>query len=92
MYKRQYIHYLKKKNNVTIIFTLAGFILVTIAGMIAGWPIDKPSIFYLPLLQEWIYLVPNAAGSTAILMGIGLGIVVTSLRYIFGLEKSYLGE
>ena len=87
-----YIHYLKKKNNVTIIFTLAGFILVTIAGMITGWPIDKPSIFYLPLLQEWIYLVPNAAGSTAILMGIGLGIVVTSLRYIFGLEKSYLGE
>ena len=87
-----YIHYLKKKNNVTIIFTLAGFILVTIGGMITGWPIDKPSIFYLPLLQEWIYLVPNAAGSTAILMGIGLGIVVTSLRYIFGLEKSYLGE
>ena len=87
-----YIHYLKKKNNVTIIFTLAGFILVTIAGVITGWPIDKPSIFYLPLLQEWIYLVPNAAGSTAILMGIGLGIVVTSLRYIFGLEKSYLGE
>ena len=87
-----YIHYLKKKNNVTIIFTLAGFILVTIAGMITGWPIDKPSIFYLPLLQEWIYLVPNAAGSTAILMGIGLGIVLTSLRYIFGLEKSYLGE
>ena len=87
-----YIHYLKKKNNVTIIFTLAGFILVSVAGMITGWPIDKPSIFYLPLLQEWIYLVPNAAGSTAILMGIGLGIVVTSLRYIFGLEKSYLGE
>ena len=87
-----YIHYLKKKNNVTIIFTIAGFILVTIAGMITGWPLDKPSIFYLPLLQEWIYLVPNAAGSTAILMGIGLGIVVTSLRYIFGLEKSYLGE
>ena len=87
-----YIHYLKKKNNTTIIFTLAGFSIITIAGMITGWPIDKPSIFYLPLLQEWIYLVPNAAGSTAILMGIGLGIVVTSLRYIFGLEKSYLGE
>jgi len=26
------------------------------------------------------------------LIGIGLGIVATSLRYIFGLEKSYLGE
>ena len=87
-----YIHYLKKKNNITIIFTLVGFTIVSIAGIYTGWPIDKPSIFYLPLLQEWIYLVPNAAGSTAILMGIGLGIVVTSLRYIFGLEKSYLGE
>ena len=47
---------------------------------------------FLPALQEWIYLVPNLAGSRAILIGIGLGIVATSLRYIFGLEKSYLGE
>ena len=87
-----YIHYLKKNNKITIYFTLAGLFLISVAGMYTGWPVDKPSIFYLPLLQEWIYLVPNAAGSTAILMGIGLGIVVTSLRYIFGLEKSYLGE
>ena len=87
-----YIHYLKKNNKITIYSTLAGLFLVSVAGMYTGWPVDKPSIFYLPLLQEWIYLVPNAAGSTAILMGIGLGIVVTSLRYIFGLEKSYLGE
>ena len=87
-----YVHYLKKNNKITIYFTLTGLFLVSVAGMYTGWPVDKPSIFYLPLLQEWIYLVPNAAGSTAILMGIGLGIVVTSLRYIFGLEKSYLGE
>ena len=87
-----YIHSLKKNNKITIYSTLAGLFLVSVAGMYTGWPVDKPSIFYLPLLQEWIYLVPNAAGSTAILMGIGLGIVVTSLRYIFGLEKSYLGE
>ena len=87
-----YIHYLKKNNKITIYSTLAGLFLISVAGMYTGWPVDKPSIFYLPLLQEWIYLVPNAAGSTAILMGIGLGIVVTSLRYIFGLEKSYLGE
>ena len=87
-----YVHYLKKNNKITIYSTLAGLFLVSVAGMYTGWPVDKPSIFYLPLLQEWIYLVPNAAGSTAILMGIGLGIVVTSLRYIFGLEKSYLGE
>ena len=65
---------------------------ITGFGMTMGWPIDQPSIFFLPALQEWIYLVPNLAGSRAILIGIGLGIVATSLRYIFGLEKSYLGE
>ena len=57
-----------------------------------GWPIDQPSIFYLPALQEWIYTVPNLAGARAIMIGIGLGIIVTSLRYIFGLEKSYIGD
>ena len=57
-----------------------------------GWPINQPSIFYLPALQEWIYTVPNLAGARAIMIGIGLGIIVTSLRYIFGLEKSYIGD
>ena len=71
---------------------LGSFGVITGLGFTMGWPSDQPAIFYLPALQEWIYLVPNLAGSRAILIGIGLGIVATSLRYIFGLEKSYLGE
>ena len=81
-----------KNRNIVFGWILGSCGLITGFGMTMGWPIDQPAIFFLPALQEWIYLVPNLAGSRAILIGIGLGIVATSLRYIFGLEKSYLGE
>ena len=81
-----------KNRNMVFGWILGSCGLITGFGMYMGWPIDQPAIFFLPALQEWIYLVPNLAGSRAILIGIGLGIVATSLRYIFGLEKSYLGE
>ena len=81
-----------KNRNVMFGWILGSCGAITVFGMTMGWPIDQPAIFFLPALQEWIYLVPNLAGSRAILIGIGLGIVATSLRYIFGLEKSYLGE
>jgi hypothetical protein len=81
-----------KNRNVVFGWILGSCGAITGFGMTMGWPIDQPAIFFLPALQEWIYLVPNLAGSRAILIGIGLGIVATSLRYIFGLEKSYLGE
>ena len=81
-----------RNRNMALGWVLGSFGLITGLGFTMGWPIDQPAIFYLPALQEWIYLVPNLAGSRAILIGIGLGIVATSLRYIFGLEKSYLGE
>ena len=81
-----------KNRNIVFGWILGSCGLITGFGMTMGWPIDQPTIFFLPALQEWIYLVPNLAGSRAILIGIGLGIVATSLRYIFGLEKSYLGE
>ena len=81
-----------KNRNIVFGWILGSCGLISGFGMTMGWPIDQPTIFFLPALQEWIYLVPNLAGSRAILIGIGLGIVATSLRYIFGLEKSYLGE
>ena len=69
-----------------------GLLGVTALGMSMDWNPTQPAIFFLPSLQEWIYTVPNLAGARAIMIGFGLGIIVTSLRYIFGLEKSYIGD
>jgi diacylglycerol kinase len=42
-------------------------------------------------LASWIMNYPQAAGQRAIMIGIGLGIVSTSLRVILGIERSHIG-
>ena len=81
-----------KNRTYTLVAVVGGLLLVTVAGFITGWPVDQPGIFYLPVLQDWIYNNPNVAGARAIMIGIGLGIFASSIRYILGIEKSYIGE
>ncbi|MBC8479583.1 MAG: hypothetical protein H8D46_03885 [FCB group bacterium] len=72
-----------------------GLILVTILGFVYGWDPQHPyliNMLFLPNLQSWIFDVPTTAGTRAIMIGIGLGIVGTSFRIIIGLERSFLGE
>ena len=87
-----YINSWKKNLKTTFIFVAIGISLITISGVLMGWPIDQPGIFYLPSIQEWVYYYPNVAGARAIMIGIGLGIFATSIRYILGIERSYIGE
>jgi hypothetical protein len=87
-----YVNSLKQDMKITFVFVAVGVSVVTIGGFITGWPIDQPGIFYLPSIQEWIYYYPNVAGARAIMIGIGLGIFATSIRYILGIERSYIGE
>jgi uncharacterized membrane protein YozB (DUF420 family) len=44
----------------------------------------------LPLVGDWIMDYPNMAGQRAIMIGIALGTVSTSLRIILGIERTYL--
>lgn len=81
-----------RDRRVTLGVVVTGILGVTIAGVVSGWPADQPAFLILPALQEWIYLVPNAAGARAIMIGIALGMVGTSLRVILGIEKSFMGE
>ena len=43
-------------------------------------------------IMTWIIKVPTVAGKKAIMIGVALGIVGTSLRIIFGRDKSFLGD
>ena len=45
----------------------------------------------IPFIAEWIMQVPNLAGQRAVMIGAAMGMVATSLRMIFGIERSYLG-
>lgn len=45
----------------------------------------------LPEFSDWIRAYPSMAARRAILIGIGLGSVTTSLRVIVGIERTWLG-
>jgi len=49
------------------------------------------SNFRLETITSWLLNIPNAAGFRGIVLGVGLGIIATSVRIIFGVEKTYMG-
>ncbi|MAJ45353.1 MAG: hypothetical protein CMF96_11515 [Candidatus Marinimicrobia bacterium] len=71
---------------------LLGLIINFSLAFVNGFNPQSPSFLFLPNLQSWIFNVPTSAGARAIMIGIALGIVGTSLRIITGLERSFLGE
>jgi hypothetical protein len=53
---------------------------------------DDPSIPYpVAVVVEFIRSTFVTAGQRAIMIGISLGVVATSLRVLIGLDRSYLG-
>jgi hypothetical protein len=55
------------------------------------WLPDQLAFLKIGNLSTWILAVPNMVGQRAIMIGIALGIVSTSLRLILGIERGYLG-
>lgn len=67
--------------------------LLLIAGalvMIGRVPIGNMMWDKFPLIAEWIMEIPQMAAKRGILIGVALGMVVTSLRIILGIERTYL--
>jgi hypothetical protein len=52
--------------------------------------LDGKSAF-LSWFTEWILNNPSMAAQRGIMIGIGLGVIATSLRIIFGIERTYMG-
>jgi hypothetical protein len=61
---------------------------VPVGDMLTSW---LPSSYQMSQWANWIMSVLNTAGQRAIMIGIALGLVSTSLRIILGLERAYLG-
>ena len=75
----------------TLLLLAAFFVMlgrVPVGDMITSW---LPVNYQMSHWANWIMNVLNTAGQRAIMIGIALGLVSTSLRIILGLERSYLG-
>jgi len=75
----------------TVLLLAAFFVMlgrVPLGDMLTGW---LPRWLHMSEVASWIMNIPNIAGQRAIMIGIALGTVSTSLRLILGIERSYLG-
>jgi hypothetical protein len=61
---------------------------VPIGYYLTSW---LPEGFRMGSLADWIMDYPQTAGQRAVMIGIALGIVSTSLRVILGIERTFLG-
>jgi len=59
--------------------------------MLGQVPIGSMIWDKIPLAKVWLMAIPNTAGQRAVMIGAAMGVVATSLRMIFGIERSYLG-
>ena len=62
------------------------------SNYIGGWWYQLLNGLRLETLTQVILDVPQEAGNRAIMIGIALGIVSTSLKVILGVDRSYLGS
>ncbi|HPQ71231.1 MAG TPA: hypothetical protein PKW95_19045 [bacterium] len=85
----------RAKNLEATILLVAAFIILlgrTFLGTIATmWLPQSLSFLQIPNLATWIMSTLNLSGQRAIMIGISLGIISTSLKLILGIERSYLG-
>jgi len=75
----------------TLLLLAAFFVMlgrVPIGDLLTMW---MPEGYRMSNIATWIMDFPQTAGQRAIMIGIALGLVSTSLRVILGIERSHLG-
>jgi hypothetical protein len=74
----------------TLLLVSAFFVMigrVPIGDYLSGW---LPERMQFSQWASWLMAFPNTAGQRAVMIGIALGTVSTSLRIILGIERSHL--
>lgn len=66
-------------------------LISAIIVMLGRVPIGTMISQYIPITADWIMSVPNLAAKRAILIGVSIGVIATSIKIIFGIERAYLG-
>ncbi len=78
------------------VLLLAAFIILIgrtpLGYYITFWLPDWLDFLKISNLSAWILSTPNLAGQRAIMIGISLGIIATSLKLILGIERGWLGQ
>jgi len=77
----------------TLLLLAAFFVMIgrVPVGDLVGEAIGLPDAILPSQISTWIMNYINTAGQRAIMIGIALGIVSTSLRVILGIERAHLG-
>lgn len=82
------------RNREATVMLVTAFLLLLgrtfLGALLTEWLPDSLEAFELPNLVQWIMSVPLTAGNRAILIGIALGVIATSLRIILGIDRPYL--
>lgn len=86
-----------RAKNVEATLLLGTAFIVLLGQCYAGYLITAPLEPYapgltIPSIKTFIMQVFNTAGQRAIMIGMALGIVATSLRILLGIDRSYLGS
>jgi hypothetical protein len=84
-----------RNTEATVMLVTAFIVLIGrtfLGGVATDWLPPALDPLKIPNLVQWIMSVPITAGNRAIMIGIALGIVSTSLKVILGIDRTYLGE
>lgn len=86
----------RAKTREATVLLLAAFIILIgrtpLGYYLTFWLPEPLQFLHIPNLSAWIMAAPNLAGQRAIMIGIALGIIATSLKLILGIERGYLGQ
>jgi hypothetical protein len=84
------------RNAEATVMLLTAFIVLLgrtfLGGVATDWLPSQLAPLKIPNLVQWIMSVPVTAGNRAIMIGIALGIISTSLKVMLGIDRTYLGE